>query len=355
MPRHQYIGKQSKDYEKKENYFETINTFEEIYNDKRIDLIKKPNYQGSLIEDKIDAMVEEYLKNPLLLRFKDKIIIGCLKKNWYIIDGQHRIEMSKILFDKEQINDKLTFCWYECKNEQEMKGLFISVNHDSIKNRYYISNNDIKQIIKEEFTGILKKHCIKYFSKEKKDNSRLKTIEELVKELDDVNYFHGNETSQSIYKKLQKDNETFYDIYNYEKNISENDSLFYFDEKKCLNNKITYTTKNNNFIDWIKDRKNKPYHKYKKNKSSITPYKKKKVWINHYGDVEEGKCPISFCKNILKKGVQNGYQCGHIISEKNGGETEPNNLRPICAGCNQSMTHKNWDQYDNISYLKYCC
>ena len=29
MPRHPYIGKQSKDYDKKDNYFETVVTFEE--------------------------------------------------------------------------------------------------------------------------------------------------------------------------------------------------------------------------------------------------------------------------------------------------------------------------------------
>ena len=38
--------------------------------------ISKPNYQGSLIEEKIEKMTEEYLNNPLLLKFKNQIIIG---------------------------------------------------------------------------------------------------------------------------------------------------------------------------------------------------------------------------------------------------------------------------------------
>ena len=84
MPRHQYIGKQSKDYDKNDHYSETVVSFEQICNDPKIEQIRKPNYQGALIDDKCEKMVEEYLENPLLLRFKNRIIIGCLKKNWYI-------------------------------------------------------------------------------------------------------------------------------------------------------------------------------------------------------------------------------------------------------------------------------
>ena len=35
-----------------------------------------------------------------------------------------------------------------------------------------------------------------------------------------------------------------------------------------------------------------------------------------------------------------------VASEYNGGATEPSNMRPICAGCNQSMGLKNWNEWD---------
>jgi hypothetical protein len=35
------------------------------------------------------------------------------------------------------------------------------------------------------------------------------------------------------------------------------------------------------------------------------------------------------------------FECGHIVPEKNGGETTIDNLRPICGRCNKSMGTKN--------------
>lgn len=347
MPRHQYIGTKSKDCENKENYYETIVSFDKIYNDKKMDQIRKPNYQGALLDEKVDKMAQEYRENPLLLRFKNRIIIGCLKTNWYVIDGQHRIEMARTLFKDYNIEDKLVFCWYVCSNEQEMKDIFISVNHDSIKNQFYVSSDDIKQIIKEELTGKLKEYNKRHFAKKKSQNGRIKTIEEFVTELDDKKYFNDVNTSQEAYNKLVRDNDQFYDINRYEINLQNNASSYFKPEITILEEKIVFSLKNNNFIDWVSDKKkHKPYHQNRAIKASISPYKKKKVWENEFGTSETGICPISFCSTVLKGKGKGGFQSGHIISEYNGGVTEPSNMRPICAGCNQSMGMKNWNEWD---------
>ena len=44
---------------------------------------------------------------------------------------------------------------------------------------------------------------------------------------------------------------------------------------------------------------------------------------------------------------RNGWHCGHVISEKNGGETNIGNLRPICGSCNNSMGSMNWTTWEN--------
>ena len=41
---------------------------------------------------------KKYLINPLFLKFKNKVIIGDLNNSWYCVDGQHRLEMVKILY-----------------------------------------------------------------------------------------------------------------------------------------------------------------------------------------------------------------------------------------------------------------
>ncbi len=39
--------------------------------------------------------------------------------------------------------------------------------------------------------------------------------------------------------------------------------------------------------------------------------------------------------------TKGNFECGHIISEKEGGEVKLENLRPICGLCNKSMGTKN--------------
>ncbi len=73
------------------------------------------------------------------------------------------------------------------------------------------------------------------------------------------------------------------------------------------------------------------------------PYRKKKipkalaeqVWITHMGHVFEHKCKVSWCKN---KVTVFDYECGHNVPESKGGKTTLDNLVPICARCNRSMS-----------------
>ena len=158
MPRHIYIGTKCRNtnlFHNNNNYHETIVTFETIVNDPKISKINKPTYQGALIENKIEEMVEEYLEFPSLLRTKNKIIIGCLHDKWYIVDGQHRLDMALTLYNDHNKRDSLIFCWYECKNDKEMKNLFFSLNKDSVKNLFYIDNKDYKEFIITHFKKIL--------------------------------------------------------------------------------------------------------------------------------------------------------------------------------------------------------
>lgn len=349
MPRHNYIGTQSKDSPKIDKYFETVVTFDEINNNPKIDQIHKPNYQGSLIENKVEEMITEYLNNPLFLKIKNKIVIGCLNKNWYIIDGQHRLEMGKILANQHNINDKLHFCWFECNNEKDMKELFVSLNHDSVKNEYYIQSEDFEQVISMELTQKFKDHCKCYFSKKLSDHGKKKTIEEFISELrDHTSVFKDYDNSQDIYNFIMNKNKDFYGINRYEITFANNKSTFYVEEEICIKDRFIIPLKRNNFIQWLNNPdQNQPYHDFKKAKSSISNYKKQIVWKKEFQDSNIGTCPIKYCDAILRKGVKHGWECGHIISEYNGGITEPCNLRPICSKCNRDMGKTNWEEWED--------
>mgnify|MGYP001004409360 CR=1 FL=1 len=361
MPNHKYIGvtckntnmfKQNQNENKK--YKETVVSFETICSDPRIEKIEKPAYQGALLEEKVEQMITEYLKNPIMLRLKNKIIVGCLHDKWFIVDGQHRLEMSILLYNRHFKQDNLVFCWYECTNDNELKNLFDSVNKDSIKNQYYVENNTYKAITMLDFTKKLKKYCKQYFSIKRSEATKTYCIEEFVELLDKRGFFelkHCKE-ADNAYEYLRSQNKLFYDIACYEINMLHNSHMYYEKEKNCINNKIIVSLKGNNFMDWMFDSVcNKAYHKMKKvKKDKISNYKREIVWKNEFNNDMSGKCPISFCNSPLNNITRGGWQCGHIVSEYNGGITEPYNLRPICKKCNLDMSSKNWISYDKKSY-----
>ena len=74
-------------------------------------------------------------------------------------------------------------------------------------------------------------------------------------------------------------------------------------------------------------------------------YRKKKipkalaeqVWISRMGHSFQGKCRVSWCRNRI---TVFDYECGHNIPESRGGKTTLDNLVPICARCNRSMSDK---------------
>lgn len=66
------------------------------------------------------------------------------------------------------------------------------------------------------------------------------------------------------------------------------------------------------------------------------------VWNNYIGE----KRGNGLCKCCKKKTIsQMDFDCGHIISEYNGGKTIVKNLIPICKLCNASMGRINMHDF----------
>ena len=71
-----------------------------------------------------------------------------------------------------------------------------------------------------------------------------------------------------------------------------------------------------------------------KRKATIPKALREQVWIKSMGHEFEGKCKVTWCKNMINVF---DFQCGHNIPESKGGKTNIQNLIPICARCNISM------------------
>lgn len=73
--------------------------------------------------------------------------------------------------------------------------------------------------------------------------------------------------------------------------------------------------------------------KYKK--ANIPKAVREQCWLATNGKVYETKCYVDWCENIID--VFN-YHVGHDKPESEGGTLDINNIKPICARCNLSMS-----------------
>lgn len=309
--------------------------------DEKILLI--PPYQTEIDEDKIQMMIDSYKKNPDYLIYKNKIVIGNIIKtnNLYILDGNHRIEMIKKLYN-EDINDYLIFCCYKIDNEKEMKDLFKEINKDSYKYNKYISLNEFTETIYDLCKDYLYKNYSLYFAEKKIEMQHRLTINEFLNKLVENEYINKFDNIELLIKDLENNNKIFNRIIDYQEYFNENNDYFYKDEYNCVKYGKIYSLKNNNFINYLNNNQNIiPEHKFKHKKKIINPKLRLQVWIKEFGNNNSGICPFHNCKNIINN-IKNGFHCGHIISEYNSGPTILENLRPICSECNYKMGKNNW-------------
>lgn len=84
-----------------------------------------------------------------------------------------------------------------------------------------------------------------------------------------------------------------------------------------------------------KHNKTKPYRK-----QHIPKTIRNQVWRKYCGNMLDGKC-FCCCQAIKYE----SWEAGHIVAEVNGGQTNLENLRPICIPCNRSMGKTNMIEF----------
>jgi len=65
------------------------------------------------------------------------------------------------------------------------------------------------------------------------------------------------------------------------------------------------------------------------------------VWVTHFEGSKKGRCWLCKVEDISSA----NFECGHVVSEKNGGKPTIDNLKPICSFCNKSVGTMNMEDF----------
>ncbi len=153
--------------------------------------------------------------------------------------------------------------------------------------------------------------------------------------IDDTNYFSNTNHSNKLFSFFTSTPSIFPSISPNIKNFSQESNIkpncIVEKNKEHLYDSIIYSINDSNKIVVPK-----------KKKQSIPKHIKKLVWNTYIGnDIIKHRCLC--CKKIT---IENTFfDCGHVLSEKDGGTLELSNLRPICSECNRSMGSMNMIEY----------
>ncbi len=80
-------------------------------------------------------------------------------------------------------------------------------------------------------------------------------------------------------------------------------------------------------------------------RKSISQALRLAVWRTYCGDAIEHKCLC--CDTLMMHHIEGSHdwECGHVLSVADGGDTILSNLRPICVACNRSMGKTHMDEF----------
>jgi len=336
------------------------------------DLLKEkiliPNEQRIRDDMKVNQIIdyqEKYYKNKHNhFNFIGTINIHCCKENGknYLVDGQHRFKAMENLFTKHHysnFNVKVEIVIVE--NQTELKENYNLINKNTELPEFpeEANKNVVENVCRFFFTEYesmwtLKKRQIRpYLNKNHFQEAVAYLSAKFIKSM---NYNMDEEDLKEIIIKKNIEMSSW-TVEGYSKQIrkikkwpeflaicKENDFFIgmynYTNEEYCYN--------------WIRDiveqyTGEKLKKEKRKRKKSIPKKKRQEVWTANNGESLSINC---FCCNNQELNGMGAWECGHIISEANGGNLDTDNLKPICSGCNKSMGSKNMDDYMKEFYPK---
>lgn len=292
-----------------------------------IDMTQKINEYSFLLESKLNELTNDILKE----KCKELNIIGAskMKKNELIknlIDEFNKLCL--IINDKKIYELKIICKTYKIKSNTKKNDIILNILNHCLTNVVLKFDTDTGVIkisekpdisLKSEKTSKKKENEIDKIENENSANQNV-----IVNILDNLEK-QKMEIELKMKEVLEKEMEEKRKVEEIEKKLKESE------DKKKIDEEIEKKR-----IEETQKRIEK--EEAKKKKQSIPKQVRTIVWNHYIGeDIIKHKCLC--CKKVTI--CNTNFDVGHVISEKNAGTHEINNLRPICGSCNHSMGTEN--------------
>jgi 5-methylcytosine-specific restriction endonuclease McrA len=305
-----------------------------------------------MINEIIDYQISFFNKTKSFC-FMGELTLIIQDNDYYIIDGQHRYESMKKIYNK-------------CPFYKISINLIKADSNFTIENAFQLLNKSkpVPEYIIENTTNILKKaklihfktlFQIKYKPYISKSNNPRKPNINIDTLLDKLNksYLINCEmmvNGNDIFEYMEYVNVIYWKYLDKKYNEKCIEKVEKLKEKHvlyiCNDIEDDIWLNNKNWIEEYYENKNKSNEQTLNKRKKISQKERKLVWEKDFIDKEKGVCKVC---NKVEINI-NIFHCGHIISHKNGGETSFENLKPICVLCNNKMGSMNLYEYmKNIS------
>ena len=325
--------------------------------------IEIPGIQRIKDDEKINDIMEyqlQYFKKHDSFNFLSTINIHYVEesKQLYLIDGQHRFEAIKEMYNKWGQDINIVIEFINIVTMEELKENYKLINKNTPLPEF---SEDIDKEIPEKVAIYFKNKYSNMWSK----NSRARRPHLYFNFFQEALGFLTDKLKITTSIQLQE-------IIESHNSKLCNWSITNFPENKTINESMINKCKETGFfLGMFKHTSDEYGYKWvkallhletgevlkpdKKNTKKIPKKIKDDSW-NKYVGKEKGNT-YCICCDIEEINSKN-FIGGHIISRKNGGHDTVDNIIPICSSCNLSMSSTNMDEFikeyypDNIDNFK---
>lgn len=321
-----------------------------------------PNYQRIIDLNKVKDIVDYQLGH--IKRYGYHNFLGTINihyltptKEFYLVDGQHRYEAIKRLFNIHSQDHKYYVEFVHVETPEKLRENFNLLNKNTPLPEldFMIDKNVVEKTAMHyqiEYPKIWSKTArakrpqlfFNYFQEALGFIASELSIENYNALIDVVDK-KNNDISKwnfSVYKDIAHARD-FKDIKEHMLKNAQEQGFYLGLFSHITNAKYSY--------EWareiVQQYSGKDIPKARKRKTPIPKGVKNGCWDKYAGaDRGEWKCPVCCVTKINSK----DFDAGHIVSEKHGGDVSINNLIPICSMCNRSMGTMDMRDYVKTHY-----